>query len=515
DDLMPQPVRDVALRITVPKGQALRQVALLDPRHGDQPQILKTSGTGASLSVTVPRVDQWSMVVFELGGAFRAPGPLPKFTEAPDRAEVEAGRTESAGQVHEGPLPPVATPDGPMSRWLYETDTGYWNVSATSVGDGDADNGVAQTRPPGRTHAGWGRSVMGPFPPGAYVAKVRVRTVPDPDGPQRQYMDGQVYLYEKPDETPQSFFFPAEARPGPTTGRLIVDGQYHEYEIPFERKTLGPVSIIGRSQTPEPDESAFFADHIIIEQRQRYGDAELANVIPFSAPAGLAVGGAPGLDVLVVKGLWWETYQLPDALAALTAPERVREVWVNQGGLAGFPSGHADLYQCDVVLLVNADAQWLGYEGRKALSDFVAAGGGLVVLGGAYTLGQGHFCQTLLEGLLPVGLQDGRDLERASVPWPLRPGTATWTVQGVSEGAWQRKPVVYWRHRAVPRDGAVVALTAGDQPVLLARTSGQGRVAVFTGTVLGEPTGEGQPFWQWEGWKVVLANTMRWAATGR
>ncbi|MBU0608308.1 MAG: hypothetical protein KKI08_10485, partial [Armatimonadetes bacterium] len=47
DDLMPQPVRDVALRITVPKGQALRQVALLDPRHGDQPQILKTSGTGA------------------------------------------------------------------------------------------------------------------------------------------------------------------------------------------------------------------------------------------------------------------------------------------------------------------------------------------------------------------------------------------------------------------------------------------------------------------------------------
>jgi len=507
DDLLSPPATDVTVSVVIPGGQTLRRVALLDPFRSDRAQALKPEVEGASAWVTVPRVDEWSMVVFEFGGAFKAPDAPPRFTEPPDAADIEAGRLETATAVSEGPLPP----EGGMLRWLYETDRGYWNVSATSVDDPEAANGIAQFRPAGHTHAGWGRSVMGPLPPGAYVGKIRAKAIPDPDGPQRQYMDGVLYLYETPDETPMRFYFPAEEAPN-ATGRLIVDGQYHEYEVPFERRTLGAVGFIGRSQTPEPDGSAFFADHITIEQREQYSDTRLGELLPISAPAGLAVGGAPGLDALAVKGLWWETYQLSEVLAALAAPDRVGEVWASQAGIEGFPKEHADLYRYDVVILANVDAQWLGYEGRKVLSDFVAAGGGLVVLGGSHTFGQGHLTQTLLEPLLPVSLRDGPDLERAATPWPLRLGEATWATEGVAPEAWQSKPVVLWRHRATPHGGAAIAIRAGDEPVLVAQTSGNGRVAAFTGAVLGEPAAGELPFWQWEGWRTALANTIRWVA---
>ena len=47
-------------------------------------------------------------------------------------------------------------------------------------------------------------------------------------------------------------------------------------------------------------------------------------------------------------------------------------------------------------------------------------------------------------------------------------------------------------------------LLAGTEPVLFSSSYGKGRVAVFTGTVLGEPVGKEQPFWQWSGWPLLM-----------
>jgi len=58
-------------------------------------------------------------------------------------------------------------------------------------------------------------------------------------------------------------------------------------------------------------------------------------------------------------------------------------------------------------------------------------------------------------------------------------------------------------------------LRAGDRPLLVCGTAGKGRVAVFAGTVSG-PAAEGEvPFWTWDGWPTVFAETVGWLADAR
>ena len=63
-----------------------------------------------------------------------------------------------------------------------------------------------------------------------------------------------------------------------------------------------------------------------------------------------------------------------------------------------------------------------------------------------------------------------------------------------------------------PKSGAQVHMSAGTEPVLLTGTFGQGKVAVFTGTVLGQAAPNAQPFWTWNGWPGTLSGTLSWLA---
>jgi uncharacterized membrane protein len=74
-------------------------------------------------------------------------------------------------------------------------------------------------------------------------------------------------------------------------------------------------------------------------------------------------------------------------------------------------------------------------------------------------------------------------------------------------------PTVFYRH-IVKAKSAATALLAGDhgEPLLVGTTGGKGRVVVFTGTVLGQPS-EGQAaFCTTHAWKPVRAHAVRWAA---
>ena len=85
---------------------------------------------------------------------------------------------------------------------------------------------------------------------------------------------------------------------------------------------------------------------------------------------------------------------------------------------------------------------------------------------------------------------------------------------GVPAALWKQGPVLYWRHVIAPKLGSSVALYAGGEPVLVTGQVGQGRVAVFTGTALGDRKGTELPFWEWQGWPVILGDTVRWAGKG-
>jgi hypothetical protein len=85
---------------------------------------------------------------------------------------------------------------------------------------------------------------------------------------------------------------------------------------------------------------------------------------------------------------------------------------------------------------------------------------------------------------------------------------------GVSEALWQQPANVYWRHRIEVKPEGKVQVSAGTEPVLITGTYGKGRVAVFSGTVLGQVQAAAPPFWQWTGWPQLLGKTVNWLAAG-
>jgi len=509
NNLLAAPATQITVSARIPPGQELTQAFLLEPSAEVQAQPLPVRKNGAVAEVTVPQVTLWSMVVFEFRGDFPLPPPRPRFTEPPDPAKVEEGRRGAGKPLGFDPLKPTEVPGGSKTRWVFETNTGFNSVPARGVDDPRAGDGLAQIRDAGEKSVYVGRTWMGPLPAGRYVAHLRIRLDDAANPPRRQHLQMRVLIHGIIDTNVN---FGTADYNYPPERTFAADNEYHDYDLPIEcpKDGLAPC-LIGIASTPEEGDHRFFLDRIVIDQLERYTDARQAEAVAMQPPAGLRPDGAPGLDVLVVKGWTWDTYGLDRVLAALTEPNRITEIWSNTGEAIDFPQKYEEIYKCDVIILCNVGAFGLQYEGRKILKDFVEAGGGLLVLGGIYTLGQGNMAQTYFEDLLPVQLTDKREVEAAQAPLPLRPGRGP-LVAGLTPALWAEKPVLYWRHVIAPRQEATVALYAGDQPVLLTSQLGQGRVVVFTGTALGDKRGDELPFWQWRGWPIILGNAINWAA---
>ena len=508
NNLLAPPAVDVKVAAEVPPGQKLTRVFLLDPSSDAQAGPLETAVVEGWARVTVPKVTLWSMVVFEFSGTFPVPPSRPRFSEPVDLAKAEAGRKGAGKPLGFDPLKPAEAVGSSMKRWVFETNSGFNSVPARGIADPEAGDGMAQVRDTGEKSVYVGRTWMGPLPAGKYVAHLRIKLEDKANPPRRQHLQMRLLIHGIID-TNLDFGTPEANYPPERT--FIMDNKYHDYDIAIEcpKDGLAPC-LIGGASTPDEGDQRFLLDRIVIDQVERYTDARQAETVKMEAPASLKPGGAPGLDILVVKGWTWDTYGLGSVLPALAGADRVVSLWSNTGEALNFPQKYEDLYKFDVVVLCNVGAFGLQYEGRKILKDFVEAGGGLVVLGSSYTLGQGNMAQTYFEDLLPVQVTDKRDVQQAAAPLPLKPGQGP-LLDGVPIAAWKQAPVLYWRHVITPKAAANVALYADKEPVLITSQIGQGRVAVFTGTVLGDKQGADLPFWQWQGWPVILGNTVRWA----
>jgi len=178
--------------------------------------------------------------------------------------------------------------------------------------------------------------------------------------------------------------------------------------------------------------------------------------------------------------------------------------------LSGFKLDWQPLFTQDVVVLANVETRGLGLGQVRMIGEFVQQGGSLVILGGLTTLGQSGNMQRGWGEFLPVEL---------NVPWEIRkcePAvkfTSPTKDSPLADVKWDMPPTVFYRHVVKAKPGATVLL-CGDhgEPLLVGTTCGKGRVVVFTGTVLGQPS-EGQPaFWDTHAWKTVLAHAVSWAA---
>jgi uncharacterized membrane protein len=503
--LLPAPVKDITLKVKVPAGQQAGRVALLDPQaENAQATTLTAKVEKGWVTTTVPRVDVWSVVVFEFSGKFTPAPPPSRFTEAPDPAKVAEGRTGAGRPMGFDPLRPDDK-QSTKNQWIFETDTSYNSCPGRGTTDPDAVNGVAQVREKGERGVAMGRSWCGPLPAGKYVAHLRIKC----EGTGRQAVGMRLLIHGIFDKNYD--FASADYHRTDAAHTLIADGKYHDYDIPFEcpKDGLAPC-FLGGCNTDQPDDSRCFMDRITLDLQERYTDAQQGEKMPMTTPAGLAPGGAPGLDVLVVKGWTWDTYGLGEILPKLTPADRITEVWSSTGEAINFPQTYEDLYKYDLVILCNVGAYGLQYPGRKVLKDFVEAGGGLILLGGSYTLGQGNLTGTYLADMLPVEIKDGLDVQRAVPPLGLQPGAGT-LANGITAAQAKEAPAVYWRHQVTAKLGATVQVVAGKEPLLTTWTAGKGRVAVFSGTALGRKQAGETPFWNWSGWPTILRNMVTWA----
>jgi uncharacterized membrane protein len=195
--------------------------------------------------------------------------------------------------------------------------------------------------------------------------------------------------------------------------------------------------------------------------------------------------------VLWAQGIWFQYYPLAPPLQQ--AGLRVESL----DGAAGFPEEVEELAAYRLVILNNLGAAQLTSAARAALSQYVRAGGRLLVLGGSLSLGNALTTGTDLEDLLPATLSGPFDTVRLTgAEQLLHPVKGS----GLGPLPWTDQPRLYWRHRITPRPEATVVALAGKAPVLLEWPCGRGRVMLYAGTVEGEAGAGETAVWAWPGW---------------
>jgi uncharacterized membrane protein len=232
-------------------------------------------------------------------------------------------------------------------------------------------------------------------------------------------------------------------------------------------------------------------------------------------PQGLKLQRDETLDVLVIRGLWNRLYRIDDALSPLGDKTVVSSAYTTfhqqqDTQLSGFKLDWQPLFTQDVVVLANVETRGLGLGQVRMIGEFVQQGGGLVILGGLTTLGQSGNMQRGWGEFLPVELNGPWEIRKCE---PAVEFASPAKDSPLADVKWDTPPTVFYRHIVKAKSAATVLL-AGDhgEPLLVGTTCGKGRVVVFTGTVLGQPS-EGQAaFWNTQAWKAVMSRAVTWAA---
>jgi hypothetical protein len=214
---------------------------------------------------------------------------------------------------------------------------------------------------------------------------------------------------------------------------------------------------------------------------------------------------------LLVEGLWSDTFRIREACTSaglLTASAfKSRSPFFHPNDrLFDMPERLDDF---DVVVLVNLDAPTLGSNRLARLRDFVAEGGGLVVLGGCWAFSNGAYDGTPLEAMLPVVMPSRGPVPRYPGGLPLAPAEGTPLPADVAYAA---GPNAYFVQALEPKPGAGVWLKAGGQPALIAGSHEKGRVVAVALTVNGEAPAGALAFWDWPDWPRLLGAAIGWAS---
>jgi uncharacterized membrane protein len=151
----------------------------------------------------------------------------------------------------------------------------------------------------------------------------------------------------------------------------------------------------------------------------------------------------------------------------------------------------------DAFILGDLDAAALGTENLQALANAVAAGKGLLMIGGRSSFGPGHYLGTPLASALPIqidrleGANFGQERDEfylngplAEVPAEPHPLTRL-APDDANAAVWKKLPPLAWANRfAGVKEAAGVRVlleTSDGKPLLVSGEYGRGRVLAFAG----------------------------------
>src|SRR5262245_47788491 len=162
----------------------------------------------------------------------------------------------------------------------------------------------------------------------------------------------------------------------------------------------------------------------------------------------------------------------------------------------GFPRSSEELFAFRGLILGSIEASAFTPEQHQMIADFVGVrGGGLLVLGGEQSLGEGGWAGTPLAHVLPIIIAAGG---RTQPPQAVEPLFVRPTVVGLNHsairiaaneadalGLWQQMPALTTVNSVDEKPGATTLLSATDTSgvshvVLAVQSQGRGKVAVFT-----------------------------------
>ena len=144
------------------------------------------------------------------------------------------------------------------------------------------------------------------------------------------------------------------------------------------------------------------------------------------------------------------------------------------------------------------------------LAAYVAAGGGLVMVGGYLSFtgidGRARYAQSPLAEVLPVTMLDYDD--RVEVPQGATPAVAAAGHPAIG-GVGEEWPRLLGYNRLAAKEEATVVATVGDDPLLVVGEYGDGRTAAFASDCA--PHWAPPEFVEWPDYAVLWSSIVLWA----
>ncbi|MDR3476303.1 MAG: glutamine amidotransferase [Devosia sp.] len=146
-----------------------------------------------------------------------------------------------------------------------------------------------------------------------------------------------------------------------------------------------------------------------------------------------------------------------------------------------------------------------------ALRDYVANGGGLVMIGGYLTFqgieGKAQYAGTAIEEALPVTLM--RSDDRVESPQGVNPRVSD-PAHPIAAGLGEDWPQLLGYNRVTAKPGTAIVARVADDPLIVAGKFGKGRSVAFTSDC--GPHWAPPPFVEWAGYAPLWVQIANWTA---